>query len=120
MWCNVGILCGPILLFWTYVRGDLDLPFNFPYLLSPGSHLQLFVLAITFNFPYLLSLICLSRDNRLLRFRSVLMHWFWCYRPVVIVQASLLLCRPVAVLYFCLLCCNAVVLCCSATLLCCR
>ncbi|XP_056696829.1 UDP-N-acetylglucosamine transporter UGNT1-like isoform X2 [Spinacia oleracea] len=35
MWCN-GILCGPILLFWTYVRGDMDLTFNFPYLLSPG------------------------------------------------------------------------------------
>ncbi|XP_056695855.1 uncharacterized protein [Spinacia oleracea] len=29
-------LCGPILLFWTYVRGDMDLTFNFLYLLSPG------------------------------------------------------------------------------------
>ncbi|URD94759.1 Triose-phosphate Transporter family [Musa troglodytarum] len=35
MWCN-GIVCGPILLFWTYIRGDLDLTMNFPYLHSLG------------------------------------------------------------------------------------
>ncbi|XP_015885841.1 UDP-N-acetylglucosamine transporter UGNT1 [Ziziphus jujuba] len=35
MWCN-GIVCGPILLFWTFICGDLKRTINFPYLLSPG------------------------------------------------------------------------------------
>ncbi|KNA09681.1 hypothetical protein SOVF_151520 [Spinacia oleracea] len=57
MWCN-GILCGPILLFWTYVRGDLDLTFNFPYLLSPGFLVVLSfscVLAFFLNFSIFLN-----------------------------------------------------------------
>ncbi|KAF5936224.1 hypothetical protein HYC85_027353 [Camellia sinensis] len=32
MWCN-GILCGPFLLFWTFIRVDLEITLNFPYLL---------------------------------------------------------------------------------------
>lgn len=35
MWCN-GVICGPILLLWTFLRGDLETTINFPYLLSPG------------------------------------------------------------------------------------
>ncbi|XP_010927377.1 UDP-N-acetylglucosamine transporter UGNT1 isoform X2 [Elaeis guineensis] len=35
MWCN-GLVCGPTLFFWTYMRGDLELAMNFPYLYSPG------------------------------------------------------------------------------------
>ncbi|KAG2691468.1 hypothetical protein I3843_08G011000 [Carya illinoinensis] len=35
MWCN-GIICGPVLLFWTFVRGDLKMTISFPYLFSPG------------------------------------------------------------------------------------
>ncbi|RAL52824.1 hypothetical protein DM860_007592 [Cuscuta australis] len=35
MWCN-GIVCGPFLLVWTLVKGDLGATFNFPSLLSPG------------------------------------------------------------------------------------
>ncbi|KAF6151206.1 hypothetical protein GIB67_037414 [Kingdonia uniflora] len=35
MWCN-GIICGPILLFWTFIRGDLELTINFPHLYAPG------------------------------------------------------------------------------------
>ncbi|WVY89547.1 hypothetical protein V8G54_035061, partial [Vigna mungo] len=35
MWCN-GIICGPVLLIWTFVRGDLKISINFPYLFSPG------------------------------------------------------------------------------------
>ncbi|CAK9170389.1 unnamed protein product [Ilex paraguariensis] len=35
MWCN-GIICGPILLFWTFIRGDLKMTMNFSYFLSPG------------------------------------------------------------------------------------
>lgn len=35
MWCN-GLICGPILLIWTFVQGDLDRTANFPYLFSPG------------------------------------------------------------------------------------
>ncbi|MED6175852.1 hypothetical protein PIB30_082209 [Stylosanthes scabra] len=29
MWCN-GIICGPILLIWTLIRGDLKMTINFP------------------------------------------------------------------------------------------
>ncbi|KAF2303818.1 hypothetical protein GH714_023602 [Hevea brasiliensis] len=35
MWCN-GILCGPVLLFWAFIRGELVMTMNFPYLFSPG------------------------------------------------------------------------------------
>ncbi|XP_077237932.1 UDP-N-acetylglucosamine transporter UGNT1-like [Tasmannia lanceolata] len=35
MWCN-GLICGPILLFWTFIRGDLEMTMNFPHLYSPG------------------------------------------------------------------------------------
>ncbi|KAJ4899166.1 Nucleotide/sugar transporter family protein [Raphanus sativus] len=35
MWCN-GIICGPILMIWTYVCGDLERTINFPHLFSPG------------------------------------------------------------------------------------
>jgi solute carrier family 35 protein len=35
MWCN-GIVCGPILLLWTFIQGDLKMTLNFPFLLSPG------------------------------------------------------------------------------------
>ncbi|KAK7836170.1 UDP-N-acetylglucosamine transporter UGNT1 [Quercus suber] len=35
MWCN-GIICAPILLFWTLIRGDLQVTLNFPYLFFPG------------------------------------------------------------------------------------
>ncbi|KAG4965361.1 hypothetical protein JHK82_039571 [Glycine max] len=35
MWCN-GIICGPVLLIWTFVRGDLMTTINFPHLFSPG------------------------------------------------------------------------------------
>ncbi|CAL9161392.1 unnamed protein product [Musa hybrid cultivar] len=43
MWCN-GIVCGPILLFWTYIRGDLELTMNFPYLHSLGFQADFFVI----------------------------------------------------------------------------
>ncbi|KAH1252816.1 Nucleotide-sugar uncharacterized transporter 3 [Glycine max] len=42
MWCN-GVICGPFLLFWTLVRGDLKMTLNFPYLLSP-SFIDLFTI----------------------------------------------------------------------------
>ncbi|XP_062148941.1 UDP-N-acetylglucosamine transporter UGNT1-like [Alnus glutinosa] len=35
MWCN-GVICGPILLFLTSIRGDLEVTLNFPHLFSPG------------------------------------------------------------------------------------
>ncbi|KAK0572420.1 hypothetical protein LWI29_031329 [Acer saccharum] len=35
MWCN-GIICAPILLFWTSIRGDLEVTMNFPLLFDPG------------------------------------------------------------------------------------
>ncbi|KAG5591648.1 hypothetical protein H5410_042162 [Solanum commersonii] len=35
MWCN-GIVCGPFLLVWSLIRGDLALTVDFPYLFSPG------------------------------------------------------------------------------------
>ncbi|KAL2928209.1 Nucleotide-sugar uncharacterized transporter 3 [Bienertia sinuspersici] len=57
MWCN-GILCGPILLFWTFVRGDLETTFNFPHILSPGFLVVLFfscVLAFFLNYSIFLN-----------------------------------------------------------------
>ncbi|KAG6494261.1 hypothetical protein ZIOFF_049281 [Zingiber officinale] len=41
MWCH-GIVCGPILLFWTYIHGDLELTMNFPYLHSLGFQVSFF------------------------------------------------------------------------------
>ncbi|KAJ9559335.1 hypothetical protein OSB04_013949 [Centaurea solstitialis] len=35
MWCN-GIICGPVLLVWTFLGGDLKKTINFPDLFSPG------------------------------------------------------------------------------------
>ncbi|XP_010047976.2 UDP-N-acetylglucosamine transporter UGNT1 isoform X2 [Eucalyptus grandis] len=35
MWCN-GIICGPILLLWTSISGDLERTLKFPNLFSPG------------------------------------------------------------------------------------
>lgn len=35
IWCN-GIICGPILLVWTFLHGDLKSTMNFPHLFSPG------------------------------------------------------------------------------------
>ncbi|KAF8034573.1 hypothetical protein BT93_C0780 [Corymbia citriodora subsp. variegata] len=35
MWCN-GIICGPILLIWTSISGDLETTMKFPNLFSPG------------------------------------------------------------------------------------
>ncbi|XP_057524470.1 UDP-N-acetylglucosamine transporter UGNT1 [Amaranthus tricolor] len=57
MWCN-GIICAPILVFWTYVKGDLEITFNFPYLLSPGFLAVLFfscVLAFFLNYSIFLN-----------------------------------------------------------------
>ncbi|KAL0016407.1 hypothetical protein SO802_003476 [Lithocarpus litseifolius] len=57
MWCN-GILCGPILLFWTFIRGDLEMTINFPYLFSPGFLAVLFcscVLAFFLNYSIFLN-----------------------------------------------------------------
>ncbi|KAH7546333.1 hypothetical protein FEM48_Zijuj01G0189700 [Ziziphus jujuba var. spinosa] len=71
MWCN-GIICGPFLLFWTSIRGEIALTINFPYLFSPGFQVfpilghcyyySLFVLYWLLNFsimPYL-HLNCIS------------------------------------------------------------
>ncbi|XP_028781408.1 UDP-N-acetylglucosamine transporter UGNT1-like [Neltuma alba] len=35
MWCN-GIICGPILLIWSSIRGDLTKTLNFPYFYDHG------------------------------------------------------------------------------------
>ncbi|KAI9192827.1 hypothetical protein LWI28_028158 [Acer negundo] len=35
MWCN-GIICAPVLLFWTSIRGDLEVTMDFPLLFDPG------------------------------------------------------------------------------------
>nr|CAB3450367.1 unnamed protein product [Digitaria exilis] len=35
MWCN-GLVCGPCVLFLTYIQGDLRRAIEFPYLYSPG------------------------------------------------------------------------------------
>ncbi|XP_078438294.1 UDP-N-acetylglucosamine transporter UGNT1-like [Wolffia australiana] len=35
MWCN-GLVCGPVLLLWTFLQGDLSRTKDFPDLYSPG------------------------------------------------------------------------------------
>ncbi|KAG6491168.1 UDP-N-acetylglucosamine transporter UGNT1-like isoform X1 [Zingiber officinale] len=52
MWCH-GIVCGPILLFWTYIHGDLELTMNFPYLHSLGFQIvMLFSCILAFFLNY--------------------------------------------------------------------
>ncbi|KAL6974151.1 UDP-N-acetylglucosamine transporter ugnt1 [Sarracenia purpurea var. burkii] len=57
MWCN-GLLCGPILLFWTFISGDLEVTMNFPYLLFPGFQVVMLlscVLAFLLNYSVFLN-----------------------------------------------------------------
>lgn len=57
MWCN-GILCGPVLLFWTFIRGDLRMTMDFPYLFAPGFLIVLLlscVLAFFLNYSIFLN-----------------------------------------------------------------
>ncbi|KAK7281618.1 hypothetical protein RIF29_09763 [Crotalaria pallida] len=35
IWCNV-VVCGPILLLWCILKGDIQITLSFPYLLYPG------------------------------------------------------------------------------------
>lgn len=52
----VGIICGPLLLVWTFIRGDLEMTMNFPSLLSPG-FLVNFGYWINFSVLYLYNLV---------------------------------------------------------------
>ncbi|XP_010437933.1 PREDICTED: UDP-N-acetylglucosamine/UDP-glucose/GDP-mannose transporter-like [Camelina sativa] len=57
MWCN-GIICGPILMIWTFICGDLEKTINFPHLLSPGFMVVLLcscVLAFFLNYSIFLN-----------------------------------------------------------------
>ncbi|XP_023760030.1 UDP-N-acetylglucosamine transporter UGNT1 [Lactuca sativa] len=57
MWCN-GILCGPVLLFWTLIRGDLRMTMDFPYLFAPGFMIVLLLscmLAFLLNYSIFLN-----------------------------------------------------------------
>ncbi|CAL2275265.1 unnamed protein product [Prunus armeniaca] len=52
MWCN-GIICGPILLFWTSISGELGRMINFPYLFSHGFQaVMLFSCVMAFSINY--------------------------------------------------------------------
>ncbi|KAK6912575.1 Sugar phosphate transporter domain [Dillenia turbinata] len=53
-----GIICGPILLFWTFIQGDLEMTRNFPYLFSAGFVVVLFlscILAFFLNYSIFLN-----------------------------------------------------------------
>lgn len=57
MWCN-GVICGPLLLLWTFLHGDLETTINFPHLLSPGFLVVLLfscVLAFFLNYSIFLN-----------------------------------------------------------------
>ncbi|XP_057508630.1 UDP-N-acetylglucosamine transporter UGNT1-like isoform X2 [Actinidia eriantha] len=57
MWCN-GLLCGPILLFWTLAKGDLEVTMNFPHLFSPGFQVVMLlscILAFLLNYSVFLN-----------------------------------------------------------------
>ncbi|XP_044952165.1 UDP-N-acetylglucosamine transporter UGNT1-like isoform X2 [Hordeum vulgare subsp. vulgare] len=52
MWCN-GLVCGPAVLFLTYIQGDLKTTIEFPYLYSPGFQVVLLfscILAFLLNY----------------------------------------------------------------------
>ncbi|XP_044413173.1 UDP-N-acetylglucosamine transporter UGNT1 isoform X3 [Triticum aestivum] len=52
MWCN-GLVCGPAVLFLTYIQGDLKKTIEFPYLYSPGFQVVLLfscILAFLLNY----------------------------------------------------------------------
>jgi solute carrier family 35 protein len=49
----IGIICGPILMIWTFICGDLEKTINFPHLLTPGFMVVLLcscVLAFVLNY----------------------------------------------------------------------
>ncbi|GMH04545.1 hypothetical protein Nepgr_006385 [Nepenthes gracilis] len=46
MWSN-GIICGPILLIWTFIHGDLEKIINFTYLLSLGFQVVMLLSSLT-------------------------------------------------------------------------
>ncbi|OMO61662.1 hypothetical protein CCACVL1_23339 [Corchorus capsularis] len=48
MWCN-GIICGPVLLLWTFLHGDLKTTMNFPDLFSAG-FMAVMILSCTLAF----------------------------------------------------------------------
>ncbi|KAL6528858.1 UDP-N-acetylglucosamine transporter ugnt1 [Orobanche minor] len=55
---RIGILCGPVLLLWTLLHGDLEMSMNFPYLFSPGFLVVLLlscVLAFFLNYSIFLN-----------------------------------------------------------------
>ncbi|KAI4380186.1 hypothetical protein MLD38_006405 [Melastoma candidum] len=57
MWCN-GFVCGPLLLIWAFLTGDLVLAMRFPYLFSPGFMVVLFcscMLAFFLNYSIFLN-----------------------------------------------------------------
>ncbi|KAL1532653.1 UDP-N-acetylglucosamine transporter ugnt1 [Salvia divinorum] len=57
MWCN-GILCGPVLLVWIFLQGDIEKTMDFQYLLSPGFLVVLFfscILAFILNYTVFLN-----------------------------------------------------------------
>ncbi|KAG6407994.1 hypothetical protein SASPL_130996 [Salvia splendens] len=57
MWCN-GVLCGPVLLVWIFIQGDIKTTMNFQYLLSPGFLVVLFfscILAFILNYTVFLN-----------------------------------------------------------------
>lgn len=57
MWCN-GLVCTPILVFWTLVRGDLELTISFPYLFSAGFQAVMLcscILAFALNYSIFLN-----------------------------------------------------------------
>ncbi|KAK8952827.1 putative sugar phosphate/phosphate translocator [Platanthera guangdongensis] len=57
MWCN-GLVCAPILLFWTLIRGDLALTLSFPFLFSTGFQAVMIcscILAFALNYSIFLN-----------------------------------------------------------------
>ncbi|KAG0482206.1 hypothetical protein HPP92_010290 [Vanilla planifolia] len=57
MWCN-GLVCAPVLFFWTLVRGDLELTINFPHLYASGFQAVMLcscILAFALNYSIFLN-----------------------------------------------------------------
>lgn len=84
MWCN-GIICGPILLLWTVVSGELSMALRFPAVFLPGFQLVIALscmLAFCLNYTIFLntslnSPLTQTMCGNLKDLGTVLIGWIW-------------------------------------------
>ncbi|CAM6109447.1 unnamed protein product [Calypogeia fissa] len=84
MWCN-GIICGPILLLWTIVSGELTMALRFPAVFIPGFQLVILLscmMAFALNYTIFLntslnSPLTQTMCGNLKDLGTILIGWIW-------------------------------------------